>query len=681
MLMKKLRFFVFTLLLAFTLFLPIRIATAQLKSTLEGHTDFVWSVAFRPNGVMLASASWDQTVRLWNVKTGQHLRTLTGHTSDVMSVVFSPDGQTLASASWDATIRLWNPNNGQLKRTLTGHAGGVASVAFSPDGQTLASGSADSTIRLWNAKTWKLEKTLRGHTDVVETVAFSPEGDTLASGSRDTTIRLWNPQNGTTKRTLTEHTDPVNALAFSPDGNTLASGSRDRTIRLWNPNNGREKEILTGYTDAVNPVAFSPDGATLLVGGRGISIWDTETGQSKKPLAGDIGGAISIVFSPDGERVASGSADNKIRLWEFNAADYEIPSITTNGLVRLVYFLPKDRPARPERITALQQLIKDAQAFYAEQMEHHGYGRKTFRIETDKDGEPVVHQIHGKFEENYYHHGNPDPPDYKVWEELFEHFNDLGHIYFIAIDISQDTLDTACGLGGATFIPSGEGKPIFAFDSAAVRHRGETPGEQILGGSVIIPASGPCFYEDRGHRHPLGVTTHELGHAFGIEHDFREGISHSGTVMAGTGYRLSECAAEWLAVSRFFNNTPRSNNAPGDIQLISKPTYSPEGIKLHFEVADADGLHQVQLLVPGNIESGSWGAYRLYDYKQLNGKTSTVEFISGALTVDPVDRIMVQIIDKGGGITWATFLTDIAALLPPPKVVSIPDPNLAASHP
>ena len=223
------------------------------------------------------------------------------------------------------------------------------------------------------------------------------------------------------------------------------------------------------------------------------------------------------------------------------------------------------------------------------------------------------------------------------------------------------------------------GKPVFVFDSVAVRHRGETPGEQILGGSVIIPASGPCFYENLGDRHPLGVTTHELGHAFGIEHDFREGISYSGTVMGGKGYRLSECAAEWLSVSRFFNNTPRPNNAPGDIQLISKPTYSPEGIKLHFEVADADGLHQVQLLVPENVEGGSWGAYRLYDYKHLNGRTSTVEFTSVTLTVDPVDRIMVQIIDKGGSITWTTFLTDIAALLPPPKVVSIPDPNLAAA--
>ena len=143
--MKSLHFLTITLLFVSICLLPIS-TTAQLTATLEGHTDNVWSVAFRPNGVMLASASWDQTVRLWNTNTGRLQRTLTGHTNEVLSVVFSPDGQPLASASWNRTIRLWNPNNGQVKRTLTEHTRGVTSVVFSPDGKTLASGSRDATI-------------------------------------------------------------------------------------------------------------------------------------------------------------------------------------------------------------------------------------------------------------------------------------------------------------------------------------------------------------------------------------------------------------------------------------------------------------------------------------------------------------------------------------------------------
>ena len=654
--MKKTQFFRFTLLLICICLMPTQVATAQLKATLEGHTDLVWSVAFRPNGVMLASASWDQTVRLWNVNTGQLLHTLTGHTNDVMSVTFSPDGQTLASASWDGTIRLWNPNNGKLKRTLTGHRGGVASVIFSPDGRTLASGSADRTIRLWNAQTWKLEKTLTGHTDVVEIVAFSPDGKTLVSGSRDTTIRLWNPQNGKSKSTLTEHTAPVNTLALSPNGRTFASGSRDRSIRLWNPNNGKYQRTLAADTDWVNPVAFSPDGETLLIGGRGISLWDTKTGQYKKPLAGNIGGAISVIFSPDGRTVASGSADHKVRLWEFNASDYEIPSITTNGLVRLIYFLPNDRPARPDRIPALRRLIKDTQQFFADEMQSHGFGRKTFSVEIDTDGEPVVHRINGKFDENYYNKNDKKVPEDAVWEEIVEHFDDFQHIYFVIIDVSSEALgieDASCGLAAPSYFSPNGG--FASVDGLGLRHRRTTQGEEVLGGLSLIPASGQCFEDNRGYQHPLRVTIHELGHTFGLEHDFRDGFD-SDLAVGGKGFSLSKCDAEWLSVSRFFNSKSKFDNAPGEIQLLRMQTYNQETISLRFQVTDPDGLHHAQLLVPTILEKAElagWGPYRLFDCKKLNGKTSTV--VSAIRTAEIADRVTLQIIDVNGNITWATF--------------------------
>ena len=324
--MKKIQFLTFTLLITSMLFLPTRVATAQPKATLEGHTDNVWSVAFRPNGKMLASGSWDQTVRLWNVNTGHLLHTLRGHTDTVMSVAFSPDGNTLASGSWDGTIRLWNPRNGKLKRTLREHTNGISSVAFSPDGLTLASGSADTTIRLWNPNNGKLKRTLRGHTNTVDSVAFSPDGATLASGSRDTTIRLWNPNNGKLKRPLIGHTGDILRMMFSPDGATLASGSLDTTIRLWNPRNGRHLRTLINQTGWVNPIAFSPDGATLLIGGHGIASWDIQTGRYKIPVATDVGGALSIAFSPDGEMVACGSEDNKVRLWE--SIGFEAPLVS-----------------------------------------------------------------------------------------------------------------------------------------------------------------------------------------------------------------------------------------------------------------------------------------------------------------------------------------------------------------
>ncbi|MDD9975728.1 MAG: leucine-rich repeat domain-containing protein, partial [Candidatus Poribacteria bacterium] len=335
--------------------------------------------------------------------------------------------------------------------------------------------------------------------------------------------------------------------------------------------------------------------------------------------------------------------------------------------VRLIYFLPNDRPARPDRIEALRQLIKDAQEFYADEMERHGYGRKTFRVETDTNGEPVVHQFSGRFNENYYY----EPlTDFKVWEEVFEHFNDFQHIYFIAIDLSSELLDdgNSCGLGGVTFFPSNIDKPAFFFGSVATRHRDITLGEEILGGSAIIPASGDCFEDNRGILHRLRVTTHELAHAFGLNHDF----SDPDSAVGGRGFRFSECDTEWLSVSRFFNSKAVSENASGNIQLISAPTYSPEGITLRFEVTDADGLHQAQLLVP---EDGSWGPWKLIGCQALDGQTQRVEFLSSELTSAP-ERVMLQFMDDLGNITWATVLVDIVSLLPPPKVVSIPDSNL-----
>ncbi|MGW5282780.1 nSTAND1 domain-containing NTPase [Streptomyces collinus] len=324
----------------------ISIVNAPLATPMLGHTGAVYLTSFSPDGKTLATASYDRTVRLWNVADPARPRPLgkplTGHTSWVSSAVFSPDGHTLASAGDDGTIRLWDVSDPArpipLGRPLTGHTGTIYLVAFSPDGRTLASASEDRTVRLWNVADPRRAAPLGrlgGHTAPVRCVAFSPDGRTLAAGGDDNTIRLWNTADPRRPKplpkVLTGHTDLVHSVAFSPDGRTLASGSADDTIRLWDvADPARAKALgspLTGHTGPIWSVAFSPDGGRLAAASADstASLWSvtdpSSPSQVGEPLAGSSGEMYALGFSPDGRTLATGSGDSKVRLWSVPTQD------------------------------------------------------------------------------------------------------------------------------------------------------------------------------------------------------------------------------------------------------------------------------------------------------------------------------------------------------------------------
>ena len=246
-------------------------------TTLQGHTEYVTSVAYSPNGSRIASGSADDTVRIWNVATGEPVgHPLQGHTSLVTSVAYSPNGSRIASGSWDRTVRIWDAATGEpVGAPLQGHAGVVDSVAYSPDGTHIVSGSWDKTVRIWDAATGGLVRTLAGHTDKVFSVAYSPDGTHIVSGTWDNHVRIWNAATGGLVRTLAGHTDNVLSVAYSPDGKQIASGSEDRTVRIWDAATGALLHTLQGHTSLVSSVAYSPDGAQIASGSfdKTVRIW------------------------------------------------------------------------------------------------------------------------------------------------------------------------------------------------------------------------------------------------------------------------------------------------------------------------------------------------------------------------------------------------------------------------
>jgi serine/threonine protein kinase len=285
----------------------------------DWHKGTVNAVAFSPDGRLLATASEDKTVGLWQVGTWQKVRVFSGHTRAVETVAFTPDGRWLASGGVDKTIRVWDVSNGHELRRWVANKQGVSALAFTSNGSRLASGGGDGKVSVWDPTTGQESISFLANEGGVDSLAFAPDNRIIATaGGAEEDVKVWDVGTGRLQLTITGHSDVVTAVAFSPDGRWIASGSYDNTVRIWDSATGQELHTFNGHEDMVNDVAFSRDGHWLASASADetVRIWDASTGQQMRVLKGREGSVTCLAFSPTAGWLASGE-QRTVDIWDF----------------------------------------------------------------------------------------------------------------------------------------------------------------------------------------------------------------------------------------------------------------------------------------------------------------------------------------------------------------------------
>ena len=314
----------------------------ECLQTLEGHSGWVCSAVFSPDGNLVASRSHDKTIKLWNIATGVCERTFEdhdcsfkGHNCWAQLLALSPDGKLIASSS-NGIIKLWDILTGICKRTLEGHDSEIGSIVFSPDGKLMLA-SYFKVIKIWDMTT-ECERILEGHSNRISSIAFSPDGKLVISGSINM-IKLWGTTTGVCQRTLEGHYGKVNSITSLPDGKLLILGLNNKVVKLWDITTSICTKTLEGHFGPMNLVVLSPDGKLVVaLDFEKIKVWDVATGKYKTTLKGHNEYLNSVVFSPDGKLAISCSDDKTIKLWDMVMKKYQETLEGHNGHITSVAF-------------------------------------------------------------------------------------------------------------------------------------------------------------------------------------------------------------------------------------------------------------------------------------------------------------------------------------------------------
>ncbi len=278
---------------------------------LGGHTN-ITSMAYSPDGNLIATSGRDMTVKLWRASDGALLRSI-GAGYDNYSVAFSRDSQFVAIGDNSGAIKIWNSSDGSLYRTLSGHRTIVRGVAFSPGGGMLASASDDQTVILWDWQAGSPIRTLTANPVSFGNVAFSPDGTKVLAGehplqpvpatnNHSIGVQVWTVSTGNWIRTLAQQSGPINTIAVSSDG-LLATGSQNRRVSLWRIDDGTLLHIAQEAYQ-VDSVAFSPNAPLLAIAANQLTVRAVNDWSVQFQATGIQ--YFACTFAPNGRSLAAG---------------------------------------------------------------------------------------------------------------------------------------------------------------------------------------------------------------------------------------------------------------------------------------------------------------------------------------------------------------------------------------
>ncbi len=592
------------------------------------HESLIHDVAFSPVDASLIAGTDGNTIKLWslaNISEPQAI--LNGHEGTVISIAFSSTGELLASAGSLNQIILWDVPSGTK---INSFAANAMAIAMSPDGDSLA--TAYRQLKLWDIRNPKdveeIQTLPHDETEKFWAVDFSPDGKWLACGDENGRLEIWDIQHQKLIQSVKADADDIRSVQFSADGNFLANiGLYNHT--LWRTPQWKTHGKILGEAIGLD-IAFSPNNKTYVTSNlEGAVLRSAMNGERIASLRGTTDTTWALTFSPDGRMLATGGKDGDLRLWNVSEQQLARIDTTQHDVVRLIYFLSKERPPQRDISTKLHRLTRQAQHFYATQMKNHGFGSKTFTVETDARGKAKVFLIIAKHPDEYYE----EDTAIKIRKEISERFDYSKNILLVAVDIQNGVFHKKEGKRRTTGLGNITG---FTYSKKLSR--------ALHGGRAFVSAS----------RNDLKWNTiaHELGHTFGLEHDFR-GRNRRIMSYASGRYELSKCAAEWLDKSRFFNPNQPFFDKPATIEMhpIQATSHSTP---LQFNVTDEDGIHQVQLVVPTTPRDPVTNqGFKLHSCQSLDGqKNTTVTFESNG---NDVKELRLSMMDMYGNIVWREF--------------------------